>query len=356
MNSFEAVVRRYNNTKPIISNLHTAEHDIRPVGDRRRKWERIIKLSDTKYALVDGHYDPYVGWYASSNNPDIAKRRSMFVEDHVEAVAAFVWEIGRKYETLTIRNAPNSQALSRYNFLQEHLPYPHMRMVFGNGKQYISVNGTQYYLPHTQYAGWRDWEQGPTKASDLFLRFRREIGGTEWTLISGEHTEYTRSTRVDTSQKAKLKPYIQALYPQLLALGNMLPRTTFVDEYTTFNNHHFQRPDRSAIHAFIVGQNEVVSAYAKEHTLTYNVYAYNKLYRLQTFFEENSELSQAIITDDTHPLRLAFITTLWYSKNIDELDLADSDEFKKAKARLNSGINKLCGLVSNVTIRKNTNQ
>ena len=52
LNSFDAVKEQYRSTKPVVSKYHTKEDDIRPIGDRKRKWERIIKVNDNCYALT----------------------------------------------------------------------------------------------------------------------------------------------------------------------------------------------------------------------------------------------------------------------------------------------------------------
>ena len=54
--SFKDVVKHYENIKPLVSKLHTREDDIRPIGDRNRKWERIVKVSRNCYALSDGYH------------------------------------------------------------------------------------------------------------------------------------------------------------------------------------------------------------------------------------------------------------------------------------------------------------
>ena len=43
--SFDDVVKHYESIKPLVSKLHTREDDIRPIGDRNRKHERIVKIS-----------------------------------------------------------------------------------------------------------------------------------------------------------------------------------------------------------------------------------------------------------------------------------------------------------------------
>ena len=63
--SFHEVAKHYNSIKPLVSKLHTREDDIRPIGDRARKHERIVKISNNCYALSDGyHYgdDKFYPW------------------------------------------------------------------------------------------------------------------------------------------------------------------------------------------------------------------------------------------------------------------------------------------------------
>ena len=63
LNCFEQVEACYNNTKPIISKNQTLQHDIRPIGDRGRKHERIAKVSDTCYMLLNGELGDNMTWY-----------------------------------------------------------------------------------------------------------------------------------------------------------------------------------------------------------------------------------------------------------------------------------------------------
>ena len=63
-NNFEQVAQRYRETKPIAGKFKHL--NIIPVGDRKRKWERIEKISDDCYALYDAELgDPichYEAW------------------------------------------------------------------------------------------------------------------------------------------------------------------------------------------------------------------------------------------------------------------------------------------------------
>ena len=40
-NTFNEVVSWYERTKPLVSKHHSLANDVRPIGDRKRKWERI---------------------------------------------------------------------------------------------------------------------------------------------------------------------------------------------------------------------------------------------------------------------------------------------------------------------------
>ena len=54
LDTFHRVEEMYNTTKPIVSKKHPLHHDIRPLGPRNRKWERIKKFSYNCYGLMDG--------------------------------------------------------------------------------------------------------------------------------------------------------------------------------------------------------------------------------------------------------------------------------------------------------------
>jgi hypothetical protein len=48
INSFADAEARYADTKPIRGN----NMDMRPLGKRSRKWERVLKIDDNCYALL----------------------------------------------------------------------------------------------------------------------------------------------------------------------------------------------------------------------------------------------------------------------------------------------------------------
>ncbi len=56
-NTFDQVAEWYNNTKP-LGGKDNKGLDIRPIGARRYKYERIKKCDEDTYALIDGYFDP----------------------------------------------------------------------------------------------------------------------------------------------------------------------------------------------------------------------------------------------------------------------------------------------------------
>jgi hypothetical protein len=134
MNNFDEIVSTYNNIVP-LRGPRKAE-DIRPLGSRRTWYNRIIKVSDTKYVLTDGSY-----MYQSSSD--------------VSAYAPIIWERKEDGDYLTVRLCSSgSYCISRYTFLGNYLPNP-LWFRIENGKHYIVEGGkgwgtqkvSEHYLP-----------------------------------------------------------------------------------------------------------------------------------------------------------------------------------------------------------------
>lgn len=128
LNSFDEVAKKYNETKPIRGR----KEDVRPIAERRYAWNRIIKLSDNKYALSDGYW----AWW----------------EDGLvtEQTAPIVWERKEDGDYITVRSHKHGgSAVSRYQFINTYLPAG-MSFSWGqSGKHFVHDHKkvTQYYLP-----------------------------------------------------------------------------------------------------------------------------------------------------------------------------------------------------------------
>lgn len=193
MNSFDEVVSRYNNTKPLRGKRKS--EDIRPIGNRRNWFNRIIKISDTKYILHDSSY-----MYLSSN-------------DQAE-YAPIIWERKEDGDYLTVRLCSSgSYSISRYAFLGNYLPNP-LWFRMENGKHYIVEDGkgwgtqktSEHYLPKFKLK--LDANQNWVMDQDFYLQFKH-VGG-----------KFTRTTellpmklrRLDKDLVSKYDPLIKEMW------------------------------------------------------------------------------------------------------------------------------------------------
>lgn len=174
--SFTDVEHLYNNTKPIRGT------NIVPLGDRRRKWECIIKVSPHQYVLSDygEHQLPHtaaVGWTRNADGTD----------------------------TVQFRNETGDYAhTGRYSFLDRCMPMG-MRFIVDSGKQYIHQAGNRYYLPKD--------ENKP-----VVFTTSKQTG--VWTLTSDPHPVPVTRIRVNKQAKA---PYRKAIDEYLHWAWTMTP-------------------------------------------------------------------------------------------------------------------------------------
>ena len=252
LNTFEQVEARYNSIKPMISKNHTKEQDIRPLGERRKKHERIKKLSDSCYALMDGYNygdDVFKTW----KFPDGLGIAHTLKE--IYALAPITWErvIGSNAEgesvtneVLKIRNGTGDQAHNtRYKFLENYLPWQ-VSFSVASGKQFISFWNTKNtrskaFLPKSDYAGetlWDYWVEAKDWKNSLASRHTREDdehyimlvrqeGEQRFSHTGKQFTPPKRRSKVDVEAKAELKPWIDNFWDWACALGTVLPTDDF---------------------------------------------------------------------------------------------------------------------------------
>ena len=150
--SFREVAKHYNSIKPLVSKLHTREDDIRPIGDRKRKEERIVKVSNNCYALSDGyHYgdDKFYPWSITETEHVNGEWKTTVCLDRLGSMrryAPIVWSrnaLGiEKVEIRNITGGDSGYSIQRYDFLYRHMPRG-MHFIRGNNaRQYISLGGS----------------------------------------------------------------------------------------------------------------------------------------------------------------------------------------------------------------------
>jgi hypothetical protein len=230
LSSFAEVEATYNDVKPMVSKNHTKEQNLRPIGDRARKWERVIKVNDKKYILNNGEVDMISFWGGYHHNQ--AKRKPTMEE--VEALAPIVWTIDDEgNEFIKIRNGSGESAhMSRYTFLEHNLP-KQMAFIVDNGKQYIAIGdkfgGSQHFLPKSDYF----WGNKNSKEDGKQLHFVRMAGTTKW-LPEGNTFQFTSpKKRIDKARKVKLKGAIDSMWDYIGAMWQLI---NFNDSYD-YNRH-----------------------------------------------------------------------------------------------------------------------
>ena len=187
LDSFTHVEHLYNNTKPIRGT------SIVPLGDRRRKWECIIKLSPHQYVLSD---------------------RGEHEQSHTAAV---VWVRNADgTDTVQFRNETGDYAHNgRYTFLGRCMPMG-TRFIVDNGKQYILCrpDSNRYFLPKDERKP-VVFTAGRTNSSVAGHRHY-----APWTLSSDEHPVPVVRVRVNKEAKA---PYKKAIDEYLHWAWTMTP-------------------------------------------------------------------------------------------------------------------------------------
>ena len=189
ISSFADAERLYNNTKPIRGSKMV------PLGDRRRKWERIVKVSPKCYVLLDGWDDKYksYNWYRT--------------EEQQIAEAAVTWTLtANNNSVVEFRNGDGDHAhCGRYSFLERCMPSS-MRFIVDSGKQYVNHRGDRHFLP---------------KDKDKTIVFTdRHTPQESWTLTSESHPLPVTRVRVNKEAKA---PYKKAIEEYLHWAWTMTP-------------------------------------------------------------------------------------------------------------------------------------
>ena len=329
LDNFSAVAKHYDSIKPVISKRHTREQDVRPLGDRNRKWERVSKLSDDCYAYYDGDMGDPIQYSEYHNmGKDIP-------DEGCEALAPIMWtreKGGWNREILRVRNGSGSGAHNgRYSFLERALPRE-FNFVVDNGKQFVILDGTRYFLPKSDYYSW-GWHRDKTtvqKDDCKYLEFERSPG-EGWKVKTNSFTYVPPRVLVDKERKKKFKPAMDSYYNWLLVMAPMF-REHFED--FKYDYHDQKSQDRyQAKHRLAREKMEELIEYAKEQGWAdQNVQLWS--------FEMKGDHALIIMEDEEHPMRMHMA---WSMLVDSPLFSEDESERKKFRAHYNRWINKVCG-------------
>ncbi len=317
LNTFDKVAACYESTKPIRGKL--APHNVRPLGDRARRWERIKKINNNCYLLMDGYYsgdDVFSTWYSGGNT-------GKPTEAEMINLAPIVWRRHRDgTTTIKVRNGTGQGAHNgRYSFLDRHLPNS-MRFIIRNGKHFVSLYGAEYYLakskttakcalPKSEHKN--RWNSYLTARDDgVALTFRVDDDKISF-VDGGKKLPVPPKVRVDKEAKAKMKDAIAEFREWAFTMYPLLP----------VKDREYRERMRNEVH----------------EVLDIRGWPWNML----DLFDV--KVAKQIIRDPDHTLRVHFMYSLMGQTDYHLSNTYDSDaaHAKAVKAQFNSRINKACG-------------
>ena len=357
LNCFEQVEACYNNTKPIISKNQTLQHDIRPIGDRGRKHERIAKVSNNCYMLLNGELGDNATWYYKYEDD-----HQLHPIQDVSVTLTFapvVWTRHDGYDTIRIRNGSGHYAHnSRYSFLSRCLPSD-MHAIIGDGKQYVVYEGVRYLLPKSMWFpnNLRGYQQALsqhlTKDDEHYLVFRRDHGDTKFKLTGNKFTWHAKRYGVDVATKNKYKSQINELWDYMCTVAPMFNNIfggrdrgnsgDYYHEQWETRQHKWQAK-REALNE---GREEVQNYVENVLNIPQERVHYmrdSQIYQespwKHTYFPV--PLIEQILADDQHPMRLNLVRDIINDME-DIVDCQDKQEASKIRSQYNRWFNKHMG-------------
>ena len=305
--SFDNVVKRYDSTKPVVSKYHTRDDDIRPFGNRRKKFERIEKISNNKYVLHDGNWQSS-GWI--NNTP-------------------MVWERTKRGDVITIRTGRGSDS-ARIAFLNHALPpvlvlckaleghnirvfagHPSHRLLPGHTLVSPESPVSTHYLPRCS--------RGDDEYNLQFLH-----RGNTFECISGGYPIPRK--RVNKAKKAALKVPLAEFYAWVCDIGKLLP----------YDDLDYRRQNSEEVF---------------EYRLAVSAPAYPRGSRcLSHRGGVDSPLALEIIKDYNHPLRTHLACHFLQRTNSVAIhDIDSKDDASRFRLSFNRWANETLGLIEVVT-------
>lgn len=327
LNTFDKVAACYESIKPLVSKHHTLADDLRPIGDRNRKWERIKKINNNCYLLMDGYYsgdDVFSAWYSGGNT-------GKPTEAEMINLAPIVWRRHRDgTTTIKVRNGTGQGAHNgRYSFLDRHLPNS-MRFIIRNGKHFVSLYGAEYYLAKSKTAAKcalpksehkNRWNSYLTARNDgVALTFRVDDDKISF-VDGGKKLPVPPKIRVDKKAKTKMKDAIAEFREWAFTMYPLLP----------VKDREYAGRMYKEVREFMGGAHSYGGGMASK-------------------FQCNPEITRKIICDPDHELRLHLMYALMRETDyhLERIYNTPEEHVQKVRAQFNRHINKLCGFVKAV--------
>lgn len=198
---FNTAVERYESIKPLIGKRKAL--DVRPIGDRDRAHERIVKVSDTEYYLSCTHWNWNDTQILTGEDRDDRRPRAITLKQEGEV------------ETIIIhRNRFGFMSPSVYYFYDFNLP-TNMSMTKHRGTTYLALKTPSELNPYA--CRYYTLDKGD-------VTFYRPKGGTTWTPLHVYREVKHKLNRTKTKEiREKLKTFIdyaKVMFPLVEPKGN----------------------------------------------------------------------------------------------------------------------------------------
>jgi len=309
LDNWADVVHAYNSVKPVVSKNHSIEENLRPIGQRRRKWEKITKHETTygiTYRIEDGNGAPALIW---------EKKK---------------WETKEWDTYLYISNAGTrwvSASTARYKFLANVLPFGldlvqarsgtnrYIRTYYQRKMSNVKEYETDYYLPENV-------------GQATHLRFKHTNIG--WKLDSPEWMPEKHQTLVDKEEKRQYKKHYESFYEWAVALTPIQPRVDAIrssnwirDDYREQCAYREQIKDR-------LEEYMLEERHERYHTRNQGNYV-----------GIPKEIMLEVLTDDNHPMRVVALTDFLMQSAGQHYMIEQRDE-KEFRKGFNTWLNHVC--------------
>lgn len=213
-NTFDEVVSWYERTPVLKSKIHMASQDVRPIGDRRRKWERIIKIHDNMYILTDGNYDRTLFGSYTPDKLEITK-----------TMGPILWERRDDGDYITVTNhLQGNAACTRYHFLHDYLPRG-VNFHHEHGSWELGVHTptgyTKYPLPKSNARTHYDPATHECVIDGVVRSLTFKALGSDEFVRAGAPVD-VRTKRINKEKKKQWKPAIKRVLEDVYLYHGML--------------------------------------------------------------------------------------------------------------------------------------
>lgn len=304
---FDRVKAKYESVKPIVSKKSTLADDVRPIGERRYKTERIIKVDENTYVLSDGVHSA-----VRSYSP-------MPLEMEVQFAPIMV-QRREDGDYIRLRSGSvGSTWMSRYAFLRAYTP---MGMSFSSAggtranEIYTHVDRKVHVLPRMDYQ--IDWNAGVVVKDGGEMLWFKQTSPDTYERVSELYT--LKTNKIDRDAKSQYRKHLRDYFNWMCVISPMLVSGM-----------------ESRWRARDVAAEEFIEFAGDKIFLNHYV-------PLRVSSPELSALIKDILKDDEHVLRTALTTLILTECNASIKTFSDVDSMKRFKSQYNRLMNKALDL------------